>query len=491
MATATATGSEPTRRQSSSDRRLRGVLLFGGLLLVEVILGAGVASSHSSDVLTLPVAVAAAWCIWRFPIAGILLMLFLAAGIIYPEYFVFHLSGRTVYGNEIVLLVLLARAAINPHQRTWGGAAGGALALFLIILTVSTALAVSSGSETLFNAINWSRGIYVVAAFWVVIRLIRDRHDLAILLTGGLVLGAISGVVGVVLAVSGHLNSIFQDSGNQVLTGTAGSLLRVRMPGLGLGFMLLWLMLAWMVAGRRPRKLWWACLPGVLLVVLVSQNRNMWVAGIVALLLMMLVSGTRMRGRFLAAFAILAAAVVILFAVPASGGGGSSPIQPIVSRASTILNPSEIGQSASAKGREMETQIAWAKARHNLIIGIGPGVPFGMTAVENLGDGLHDEVPQLFLHNQYLYLLLITGIPGLLSFVAFLILIVRSAFGGGVPFESRFLGIGVVALMLTAFVMISLTDPSFLSALALVAGAIFTLNRGTGPTLQGTGTVLA
>jgi hypothetical protein len=60
-----------------------------------------------------------------------------------------------------------------------------------------------------------------------------------------------------------------------------------------------------------------------------------------------------------------------------------------------------------------------------------------------------------------------------------------------VPFESRFLGIGVVALMLTAFVMISLTDPSFLSALALVAGAIFTLNRGTGPTLQGTGTVLA
>lgn len=486
MATATATASDLVRRLPSRERRLRWALVLGGLALLEVLIGAGVASSHAKYAIMLVVGAAAGALVWRFPLAGSILMLFLVAGIIYPQYYVFRVGGRTVYGHEVVLIVLLLRAVIRPRRVTWGGAAGAALALFLAVLILSTMLAVSAGAVTLNNAINWSRAFYVLAFFWVVVRLAPDRHGLGVLLTGGLALGAISGIVGLALALSGNLHSVFQDSGNQVLTaGSAGSLLRVRMPGLGVGFVLLWVMLLWVTRRREPRWLWWGCLPGILLVIAVSQNRNMWVAGSVGLLLVMLVSGARTRGRLVAAIVVLIAGIAISIAAPPGAQSGPTPLQPIVKRASTILNPSEISNSASAQDREREIRVGWSVARRNLLIGIGPGVPYGLLVVNDLGNGLHTILPQLFLHNQYLYLLMITGIPGLLSFLLFVAITLHGAFIRGAPRESSMLGIGVIALMLTAAVMLSLTDGSFLVVLALAAGAIFGLRPRAGDDAPG------
>lgn len=478
---ATATASDLVRRLPPPERRLRWALVLGGAALLEVLVGAGVASGHAKYAIMLVVGAAGCALVWRFPLAGSILMLFLVAGIIYPAYYVSRIGGRTVYGYEAVLAVLLLRAVIRPRRVTWGGAAGAALALFLAVLILSTMLAVGAGAVTLNDAINWSRAFYVLSFFWVVVRLAPDRHGLGVLLIGGLVLGAISGIVGLVLALGGNLHSVFQDPGNQALTaGSAGSLLRVRMPGLGLGFMLLWVVLLWLTRRRKPRWLWWGCLPGILLVIAISQNRNMWVAGSVGLLLVMLVSGARTRGRLVAAIVVLIAGIAISVAAPPGGQSGPTPLQPIVKRAATILSPSEIGKSASAQDREREIRVGWPVARRNLLIGIGPGVPYGLMVVSDLGNGLHSISPQLFLHNQYLYLLMITGIPGLLSFLLFVAITLQGAFIRGAPRESSMLGIGVIALMLTAAVMLSLTDGSSLVVLALAAGAIFALRPRAG-----------
>jgi len=65
-------------------------------------------------------------------------------------------------------------------------------------------------------------------------------------------------------------------------------------------------------------------------------------------------------------------------------------------------------------------------------------------------------------------------------FVLFLLITFRNAFLRGTPIESRMLGIGVLALSLTAIVQLSFTDDSYLTALGLVAGAIAALRPATG-----------
>jgi O-antigen ligase len=456
--------------------RLRGGALLGALAAFEALIGVALATSHYKYALMLVLGVAGCWLVWRFPAAGTIVMLFLAAGIIYPYFYVFRFAGRTVFGYEVVLLVLFARAAIAPRSNSWGGAAGAMLALFFCVLVLSTLLAVKSGETSLNNAINWGRPFGARALFWVIVRLFPNRRDLGVLLAGGIVLGAISGVVGLVLALSGNVNTIFNDSSHSVIVaGSVGSLLRVRMPGLALGFMLLWLLLMWIARGRGPRWLWWVCLPWILVDILVSQNRNMWVAGTLSLGLVLLIAGPKVRGRLVASFAFLAAAIAILIAAPQGSGPAPSPLKPIAARASTILDPQAVRTSSSASDRDYEDKEGWATAKHHLVIGIGPGVFYGATIGTPLGNGFESVAPRLFLQNQYLYLLLITGIPGVAAFTLFLLVSVRNAFLRGVPIESRMLGIGVLALALTAIVMLSFTDDSYLTALALVTGAIAAL----------------
>ena len=444
------------------------------MLAFEAVIGVAVASSHYKYAIMLVVGVAACWLIWRFPLAAFIVGLFLAAGIIYSNFYVFRAGGRTVYGYEVVLIVLLVRAAVQPRRNTWGGAAGGVLAAFLAILLISTLMAVASGGTSLNNAINWGRPFGALAFFWVIVRLFPDRRSLGVILTSGIVLGAISGIVGLVVALGRNPSSIFQDPGTPGLSSMGGSLLRVRMPGLALGFMLLWVLLVWIARGRRPRWLWWVCLPWILVVILISQNRDMWLSGALALVLVMLVAGPRVRGRLIASLVLLVVVIAILVAAPL-GGSGKTPLQPIVTRASTLLNPSKVTGSSSLTDRGTEDKYGWADAQHHLLLGIGPGVPYGDTiGIGTVGDPYAVE-PRLFLQNQYLYILLITGIPGIAAFMLFLLITLRGAFIRGGPIESRLLGIGVVALMLTAIVALNYTDDSFLVALALVAGAVFAL----------------
>src|ERR1700677_2360127 len=145
MASTTATSTDSWRRRLAPEQRVRALLPLGGVVVLEVLIGVGVASSHYKYAILLVAGVVICWTVWRFPIAGMVAMLFLAAGIFTPSFYTFRFAGRTVYAYEVLLVVLLLRAIIRPHRVTWGGAAGGFLLAFLAILALSTALAIQSG----------------------------------------------------------------------------------------------------------------------------------------------------------------------------------------------------------------------------------------------------------------------------------------------------------------------------------------------------------
>jgi O-antigen ligase len=82
-------------------------------------------------------------------------------------------------------------------------------------------------------------------------------------------------------------------------------------------------------------------------------------------------------------------------------------------------------------------------------------------------------VPQLFLHNQYLYLVLIAGVPGLIAFLFFLltplVAVVRR-----VPRDPAITacGVGIAAIMLSAVVAIYFTVENMTAVLGLLTGVI-------------------
>jgi O-antigen ligase len=86
--------------------------------------------------------------------------------------------------------------------------------------------------------------------------------------------------------------------------------------------------------------------------------------------------------------------------------------------------------------------------------------------------GAYKRTKQLFLHNQYLYLLLICGIPGLLAFLGFLTAAVGRARWHLSDTDVSAWAVGVVSIALSAFVMISIADASSALAIGLLCGAI-------------------
>ena len=79
---------------------------------------------------------------------------------------------------------------------------------------------------------------------------------------------------------------------------------------------------------------------------------------------------------------------------------------------------------------------------------------------------------QRFLHNQWLWLLLVGGVPALVAFAAFLGVVLAKAWGPGRTLSQTALGAGIAMICLSAFVMPYLGVEEFCLAIGVVAAAI-------------------
>ncbi len=224
----------------------------------------------------------------------------------------------------------------------------------------------------------------------------------------------------------------------------------------------------------RERWLWTLAIVGMGANIAISFNRNMWIGILIGLLAMLVLSGPIIRRRLAVVLGVIALGIVLIGAQP----GPESKLQPLIARGTSLTNRESLLAEASLKSREDETEVAWNVAKGNLLIGIGPGVEFGVSFFEATAQGVWVKVPQYFLHNQYLYLLLITGIPGVLAFLAYLFTGLREAFAFRTrsPEQSAW-GVGLLSIMLSAIVAIYFSAPEMIFAIALLSGAIYSTRR--------------
>jgi O-antigen ligase len=165
---------------------------------------------------------------------------------------------------------------------------------------------------------------------------------------------------------------------------------------------------------RRRRLLVGGLLALCIAGVFASLNRNMVLGFAVGLSVAALVVPFGSRLLLLGTFATGAVACTLTLL---SVAGALGPLQPILSRAGTLVHPASVEASASIKDRSRENHFAFAALRHHPLTGIGWGTSYGKTATVTQGDGEVKIIDQPFIHSLYLGIWLRTGIVGLAAYV--------------------------------------------------------------------------
>jgi len=438
------------------------------------VVARGVAGSGLSRPVLLLAGVGAIALVFRFPLAASFVFLGLTDFVFYPTFFQLEVGALNVRPHELALAALLVLAVVRPQRRSWGGAPGIALAVFLALLAAASGLALLDGRAALTDIFNWGRPFALLTFFYVVVRLFPRPEQRRLLLTGAAVLAALAGAVALLVALGSPLGDTLKGGSKAIVKeeeGAAG-LLRVRLAGLSMAYALFWyavIRTAAAKAGHRWR--WAALLSGMAIAIAISFNRNMWLGLFAGLALMALAGGTFVRRRLTIA-GIVSIAAIALIAVFGSATE-SRVLEPVVKRGETLFNPGRVEASSSLTDRERETDVAWPVARRHLLLGIGPGVEFGVFGSEFVGPHSIKVEPQLFLHNQYLYLLLICGLPGLVAFLLFLGIPAVRAFRR-VPTDPAITacGVGLAMIMISSIVAIYFSVEDMTAILGMLTGVI-------------------
>jgi O-Antigen ligase len=481
---ATATTTDPRLRIGLPDRLAgpgaRRLGLAAAAILAELILATALATGRLSIALWVFVLAGMLAIAFAAPMATAVATLVLAASIFYAEWFSFTIGLLDANSAELLLGVLFVVAVANPKHKAWGGIAGASLAIFFVLLGVATFLAYSAGDVDLLGSFAWGRVFLLFAFFWVVIRLFGDRESIATLLGWASALGAVTGLIAVYLSVASGPDSILQDPSQQFIRSEEGLgiIQRVRLPGLSLAYGLFWYAVVRIVQTHGTRRLLWsAATLGMLANIAVSFNRNMWIGLAIGVLLMLILSGSLVRRRLAGALVAIGVAIALL----ASQLGQETQLNPLIERGTTLTDTESLLTESSLQSRQNETDVAWDVAVTNPLIGIGPGVGFGVSFFEATAQGVWVRVPQLFLHNQYLYVMLIAGIPALIALLVYLFTCLKAAYArrSRTP-ESAALGVGLIGIMLSAFVAIYFSASDMVFTIALITGALYAAHSNPG-----------
>ena len=472
----------PRLNRLADAGRIAGFIL--AVLLLEGLLARGVAGPEVARYVFLFLGLFVLAAVFRFPMATALVF-FALIDFIFPSTMIAQSLGPlTIRGHEVLLGSLLVVAAVRPRRQTWGGTAGGALAAFLACAGLSAALAVLGGETSLSDAFNWIRPLGLLTFFYVVVRLFPEPEERRFLLVGAGALAAVTGVVALAIALGAGFGSALEGTDANTITSEGfGSIQRVRLAGLSLGYAISWYAVVQASALRGvPRVAWLAVVAGIGLNIAISFNRNMWLGLAIGAILMVILGGAMVRHRLAIASAVAVAGLAVLM-VFGSASTSSQVVQPIIKRGATIITPSKTSKESSLKDRTRETEQAWRTARENLALGVGAGTPFGVNMSQPVDTGSFiigsTSVPQLFLHNQYLYLLLIAGLPGLVAFLLFLGLPIAHALRRA-PRDPAItsLAIGIGMVMISSVVAIYFTVDDMTAVLGLLAGVIVADSEG-------------
>ena len=459
---------------------LKGLALAAGLLVVDAALAVAIVEPRLQRLILVGLAVVGLALVFRFPFVATCVVLLLIVTVLDSAIVRVPVGPLEVRLAEPVLGALLLVALVRPRRAWIGGLTGWALVVFFGALCLSTVIAVSAGEVTVPDAYLSARLFAPLLLYFVIVRLFPEPEQMRKLLLASVALAAFAGFVSLLAAPPGSpMIELLNPQGNSSIRDKEGlgMVNRVRLPGVLLAYSLFWYAALRAARAERTQRAWWlvalACMSAG---ILVSFNRNQWVGLVLGLACMLVLTRARARRSF-------TVAIVVVMAVGVAGvlGGTQltpdSPVYPIVERGTSVLQPQEQIRGGSFQERLVESRHALAAYERRPLTGIGSGVPFGATRVQlDPGSGEVIRTDQRFLHNQYLFLLLVAGPVGFLAFMTFLLTPVIEVLRRRMSDEVLVaLAVCVLITMFSAIVSIAFASQAGATVVALLVGAMVAL----------------
>ena len=468
-----------------SHRGIRAAAFAAALLVADLGIALAIVEPRLHRLLLLGVAVVALALVFRFPMAATCFALVLLATVVEAQRFKIPFGPIELRLAEVVVGALCLVALVRPRRAWWGGFAGVALLAFLAVLTLSSYLTIESGRASFNLVYVTARAFVPLVLFFVIVRLFPEPERVTRLLVMSVALAAIAGVIAVLAAAPGSpVQEILNPDNSSTIRDREGFGIvnRVRLPGVALAYPLFWYTAVRTVHAERVQRLWWlTALAAMTVALALSFNRNQWIGLVLGLCCMLALSRVRARKSFVTAL-VLFATVGMGAVLAGTNISADSPVYPIVKRGTTLLDPQSEVRDSSLQDRVVESRLAIAAYKQHPFTGIGPGASFGSRSTSTDASGAVVRTEQNFLHNQYLFLLIIGGPLALLAFCAFLLAPAVSVLGrhdldDGVVA----LAVGILLIMVSAIVSIAFADATSAAVVALLAGALVVLTQRPRP----------
>jgi hypothetical protein len=480
--------SMPRASSARVDRVLIALGLACAAALLGVFLGRVAASHYGPGAIEAVIGIPLLVVIARRPgVALVVLLLVVCTVFDYSSLPRLNMPGHPPINiADLALLAAVGGTLWRRPWRAWPVAVRryfAVLVLFLLLASVATIktslLGASQARDALFSYRNL---LYLGIALTISIELTgaRWRATLNVAIAFAGALSILSVVAAASPSVAHELQllnpiTIYSPGATNASGGVAlGNTARVRLTGLFFIYSMLLPTLVMVLAvkdGWRRGRI--VALLLMLAAVALSLNRNMYAGAAVGLLVTGVLGGSLVRARI----AMLITAVVLASVLVVSSSISPAVTAEVGRRAGTIVSPSQVLQSNSAKDRSYELSFALPAIARHPWFGVGPRQFYG-AYINGVGG-----TPRFYVQNLYLDLATDYGIPTALAFL--LLPGVCLWFGLGRirrmkdPFDRGILAgaIGtMVALLLSCSVDVFGQDPS--TTVALGASCGFLLAAG-------------
>lgn len=293
------------------------------------------------------------------------------------------------------------------------------LTLFLLSLLIGLAMSWRSfvvdprGLYPFSFMYNEIRDYFMYLAFFVFLYGIRTEKQFKNVLYIGLGVSAIVGVLMVVQYFVGPGTRIFY--GLLITQDIGGTTMTRNIPS-GLRLILVFFPLTVYLAAKTPSKqsVWYAVLATSLGVGLIfTMTRNYWMTSIFSLIIMALIERRDVGARIIS-YGFLVIAITLLLSL-ALGQRAVIGEQSFAQGLYTRFKSGFTTTGETMAPRNIENRIAWSRIKENWFLGEGTGSTIKYLYQRNRG--LYTVRPLTYIHNCYLEVWLLYGLPGIISFI--------------------------------------------------------------------------
>jgi len=374
--------------------------------------------------------------IWRWPEFALLGLLVLLATI-FDENTLPSIPigiGHLIISDFLLFIpiaILLLRVWGNPSISFNRTPLDFPLLAFYGIAVFSTILAIVNRTVTFNQSLGEWRVVNLFLTFFIVTNLINDEKHLRRLLSGIFVLSILVALMMLAQYFIGDVTQILPGRVEVLYTANVSDpgVTRIIPPGQSLVLVALIVFPVLLILDKTSSKpkfiLRLLLLLLVGLAVVITFNRNFWVAVVIAMFLVALLISTSEKIRFanLAVWLTVIVTMALFLILSFAGNQTQAFVDGVATRFDTLFSPTTLGES-SLTYRAVEDGYALPQIAAHPLIGLGLGADYRPLDTRiDFGALSYDKLA--YIHNGHLWMILKTGILGYLFFIWFLFLFMQ------------------------------------------------------------------